>query len=56
MNTIVKRLVDSYAILILAGRITIEEVSKTYTLAGTTYQLKELVEIEVAERTIEVMD
>lgn len=52
MNTIVQRLVNSYATLILGNRRTIEDVPETYTIAGTAYPLRELVELEVAERTI----
>lgn len=52
MNIIIQKLVNSYAVLVLAGRKTIEDVPASYTLAGTTYNLRELVDIEVAERTI----
>lgn len=36
----------------MAGRRSMEDAPKTYVLAGATYQLRELVEIEVAERTV----
>lgn len=55
MNVIVQRLVSSYAVLIMAERRTIEDVPETYTIGGTAYPLRELVEIEVAERTIEII-
>ena len=52
MNKIIQSLINSYATLVMAGRRTMEDVPETYVLAGTTYQLCELVEIEVAERTV----
>lgn len=52
MNIIIERLVASYATLIMGNRRTIEDVPVTYTVAGTQYPLRELVELEVAERTI----
>lgn len=52
MNVIIERLVNSYATLIMGNRRTIEDVPETYTVAGNAYPLRELVELEVAERTI----
>lgn len=55
MNIIIERLVASYATLIMGNRRTIEDVPETYTVAGTAYPLRELVELEVAERTIAII-
>ena len=52
---VVVSLVNAYATLIMAGRKTIEEVPETYTIGSTEYSLRELVEIEVAERTIDAI-
>lgn len=49
---IITDLVNAYATLVMAGRRTTEDVQESYVLVGSTYQLRELVEIEVAERTI----
>lgn len=49
---ILNDLVNAYATLVMAGRRTTEEVPESYVLVGSTYQLRDLVEIEVAERTI----
>lgn len=52
MNIIVGKLVNSYAVLILANKKTIEDVPESYKVSGTIHNLRELVEIEVAERII----
>lgn len=56
MNKIIQSLINSYATLIMASRRTIENTPETYVLAGTTYQLRELVELEIAERTVNALD
>lgn len=52
LPNVLKSLINSYAVLIMAGRKTIEDVPVTFKIGATEYQLRELVEIEVAERTI----
>lgn len=52
MNKIVESLVNSYAILIMAGRRKIDDVAEIYTVGGNSYNLRELVELEIAERTV----
>lgn len=49
---IVQSLVHSWGTLVLKGTKQIEDVPETYTLAGKTYQLRDLVEVNIAERTI----
>jgi len=55
MNNLVKALINSYTVLIMANKKTLEEVPETYTLGGENYNLRELVEIEIAERTINIL-
>lgn len=55
MNVVVDRLVSSYATLIMANKRTLEEVPELYTIGGVAYELRNLVDIEVAERTIELI-
>lgn len=57
MTLIQQKLIDSYTILVLAGRKTIEQVPETeITLEdGTKSTIRAEVEIKVAEKTIEVL-
>lgn len=52
MNIIQKKLVESYAVLVMAERMTIEEVPETRLIAGIDYEIRSEVEIEIANRTI----
>lgn len=52
MNKIVETLVNAWATLILGGRRKIEEVPVLYNSQGVEYKLKELVELELAERVL----
>lgn len=49
---VVQSLINSYAVVVMAGRRKIEDVPEKYLIGGIEYPLHELVEIEVAERTI----
>lgn len=55
MNKIMQSLINSYTVLVMAGRRNIEDVPETYTIGGQGYKLRELVEIEIAERTIAIL-
>lgn len=57
MTIIQKRLVNAYATLVMANRMTLEEVPETpVTLEdGTPSTIRAEVEVEVAKRTIEVL-
>ena len=49
---VVKSLINAHATLVMAGRKTIEDVPETYRIGSVDYPLRELVDVEVAERTI----
>ena len=55
MNVIQKRLVNSYATLVMAEVMTIEEVPETKLIGATEYLIRSEVEIEIAKRTIEIL-
>lgn len=55
MSKIVQSLINSYTVLVMAGRRKMEDVPETYTLGGQVYALRELVELEIAERTISIL-
>ncbi len=55
MNTIQSRLVNSYATLVMAGVMTIEEVPETKLIGTIEYPIRSEVEIEIARRTIEIL-
>lgn len=55
MNIIQEKLVKSYATLVMAERMTIEEVPETKVISGTTYPIRAEVEIEIATRTVEAL-
>lgn len=53
MNIVQKKLIDSYTILVIGGRLTIEDVPETKTIGGVEYPIKSEVELEIARRTIQ---
>lgn len=57
MTIVQQKLIDSYTVLVLAGRKTIEDVPETkVTLVdGAESTIRAEVEIRVAEKTIEVL-
>lgn len=55
MNIIQKRLVNSYATLVMAEVMAIEEVPETKLIGSIEYPIRSEVEIEIAKRTIEVL-
>lgn len=55
MNIIQKKLVESYAILVMAERTKIEDVPETKLISGIEYPIRSEVEIEIARRTIEAL-
>lgn len=54
-NQIQIKLVNAYAVLVMAGRMTIEQVPETKTISGNPYPIRSEVEIVIAEKTIEVL-
>lgn len=52
MNIIQKKLVESYATLVMAERMTIEEVPESKLIGGVERPIRSEVEIEIANRTI----
>ncbi|WZL82695.1 CD1375 family protein [Vallitaleaceae bacterium 9-2] len=52
MNKIQEILVNSYATLVMAKKITIEQVPEARTFGATEYTIREEVEVEVAQRTV----
>lgn len=57
MTIVQQKLIDAYTVLVLAERMTIEEVPETQvTLAGGIEStIQKQVDIKVAERTIEAL-
>lgn len=55
MNVIQKKLVESYTTLVMAEKITIEEVPETKIIGSIEYPIRSEVEIEIARRTIEIL-
>lgn len=55
MNIIQRRLVDSYATLVMAEVMTIEEVPETKLIGSIDYPIRSEVEIEIAKRAIEIL-
>lgn len=49
---VIKSLINSYAVLIMANRMTLDTVPDTKTVGGVIYEIKVNVEIVIAERTI----
>ena len=52
MNIVQKKLVESYATLVMGNRIALEEVPETKQIGFNTYTIQSEVEIEIANRTI----
>ena len=55
MNIVQKKLVSSYATLVMAEVMTLEEVPETKLIGATEYPIRSEVEIEIAQRTIEIL-
>lgn len=53
--TVQKLLVNSYATLVMAKEMKIEEVPETKVIGGVEYPIRSEVEIEIARRTVEVL-
>ena len=52
MNIVQERLVKSYAVLVIAKEMTIEEVPEIRVIGGVEYQIRSEVEIEIARRAV----
>lgn len=52
MNIVQKKLVESYATLVMGNRMTLEEVPETKAIGSNTFAIRSEVEIEIANRTI----
>jgi len=55
MTIIQGKLVNSYATLVMASRMTIGEVPETKLIGGVELPIRSEVEIVIAERTITVL-
>lgn len=55
MSIIQKKLVNSYATLVMGDVMTIEEVPETKKIGTIEYPIRSEVEIEIARRTIEIL-
>lgn len=55
MNIIQKKLVESYAVLVMAEIIAMNDIPETKQIGSTEYPIRSEVEIEIAKRTIEVL-
>jgi len=55
MNIIQQILVNSYATLVMAKIMTIDQVPETKTIGGVDYPIYAEVEIEVAKRNIAIL-
>lgn len=55
MNIIQKKLVESYATLVMAERMTLEEVPEAKLIGGVERPIRSEVDIEIANRTIAVL-
>lgn len=52
MNIIQKMLVDAYSVLVMAERMTLEEVPESKLIGGVEHPIRSEVEIEIANRII----
>lgn len=52
MNVVQERLVNSYATLVMAEVMTIEEVPEIKSIGTVEYAIRSEVEIEIAQRTV----
>ena len=55
MNIIQKKLVESYAVLVMANRMTLEEVPETKLIGGIEYPIRSEVEVEIARRIVDAI-
>jgi len=55
VNIIQSKLVKSYAILVIAKEMTIEEVPESRLIGGSEYPIRSEVEIEISKRTANVL-
>lgn len=55
MNIIQKKLVESYATLVMAERMTLDNVPETKYISGVDRPIRSEVEVEIANRTIAVL-
>ena len=55
MTIIQAKLINSYAILVMANRMAIEEVPETKLISGVELPIRAEVEIVIAERTISAL-
>jgi hypothetical protein len=55
MTIIQGKLVNAYATLVMAERMTIEEVPETKLIGGVELPIRSEVEIVIAERTIDIL-
>lgn len=55
MNIIQNRLVNSYATLVMADVMNINEVPETKLIGAVEYPIKNEVEIEIAKRIVDVL-
>ena len=56
MSLVQERLVKSYAILVMAEVMKIEEVPETKMIGSREYPIRSEVEVEIAKRTIETLE
>ncbi|MGG0718662.1 CD1375 family protein [Robertmurraya massiliosenegalensis] len=55
MNKVQEMLVNSYATLVMAKKMAITDVPEKKVISGVEMPIRSEVEIEIAERTIEVL-
>lgn len=55
MNIIQEKLVNSYTVLVMAERMTLEQVPEANLIGGTDYPIRNEVEILIALKTIEAL-
>lgn len=55
MSKVQKILVNSYATLVMAERMKIEDVPETKTIGGMDLPIRSEVEIEIARRTVKAI-
>jgi len=54
-NQIQIKLVNAYCVMVMAERMTLEQVPETKTIGGVSYPIRSEVEILIAEKTIEIL-
>lgn len=55
MNILQERLVKSYATLVMAEVMELDEVPETKLIGSVEYPIRSEVEIEIAKRTVEAL-